>query len=291
MRYTLKQLQHDFPNDDACLLWLKESLYPDGITCPTEQRVTPHHKLKNRKAYSCDACGRHTYPTAGTIYHKSSTPLTLWFYAAFLMANTRAGISAKQLERELGVTYKTAWRVFHQIRKLMTADDDKLDGDVEVDEMYLGGNPQKRSTAQGNNHQVIFGMVERGGRAKVKHVKSSGVRVLQPEIDKNVSTTATVYSDEHGSYRTLVRRGYAHQTINHSKQQYVIGQTHTQNVENLWSNMKRGIKGVYRHVSSNHLQQYANEYAWRYSHRNDYQPMFWSLMGRVEKTRASGLPS
>lgn len=291
MRYTLKRLQTDFPNDDACLKWLKESLYPDGITCPNENKITLHHKLKNRKAYSCDVCGRHTYITAGTIYHKSSTPLTFWFYATFLMANTRAGISAKQLERELGVTYKCAWRMFHQIRKIMTADNKLLVGEVEVDEMYVHPDPQKRSTAKSHNSQVVFGMVERGGRAKVKHVKSSGVRVLTPTIKDNVKPGTLVYSDEWKAYKKLDLHGYPHASINHSKSRYVDGNVHTQNVENLWSNMKRGIKGVYRHVDPRYLQAYIDEYAFRYSHRNYFQPMFWALMGRVEEARSFGSPS
>ncbi len=285
MRYTIKDLQADFPDEASCLIWLKDYLYPDGITCKNCKKVTPHHLMKTRKSFSCEMCGHHVHPTANTIFHKSSTPLTLWFYAVYLMASTRAGISAKQLERELGVTYKTAWRMFHQIRKMMAADDDKFtDGEVEIDEMYMHPNPQRRSTAKLHNSQVIFGMVERGGRAKVKHVKSSGSRVLQPEIIKNIGITAVIYSDEHRSYHSLHKQGYEHKTITHSLSRYVDGSTHTQNIEKLWSNMKRGIKGVYRHVGSEYLQAYADEYAFRYSHRKDYQPMFWALLGKVAKS-------
>lgn len=199
IRYTIKDLQTDFPNDETCLQWLVEYLYPDGIYCKLCDQVRPHHKDGKRPSYSCDYCGHHVHPTAGTIFHKSSTPLTLWFYAIYLMTATRAGISAKQLERELGVTYKTAWRMFHQIRKMMAADDKPLSGEVEVDEMYLGANPLRRSTAKPHNKQIVFGMVERGGRAKVKHVQSAGVRVLQPQIVKNVGAKAVIYSDEHGA--------------------------------------------------------------------------------------------
>ncbi len=112
-RYTIKDFRKQFPDDDACLVWLKQYLFPQGITCKVCQKITKHHKVAKRKSYSCDRCGHHVHPTAGTIYHKSSTPLTDWFYAVYLMASTRCGISAKQLERELGVTYKTAWRMFH----------------------------------------------------------------------------------------------------------------------------------------------------------------------------------
>lgn len=282
MRYTLQNLQADFPDDDACLEWILHWLYPDGTYCRKCERLRPCAKDNVRpRSYTCAYCGTHLHPTAGTIFHKSSTPLTKWFYAIYLMSATRAGISAKQLERELGVTYKCAHRMFHEIRKRMVDIEGPLTGEVELDEAYFHPNPERRSTAKPHHSQVVFGMVERGGRAKALHVKSSGVRVLQPEIVKHVATTATIYTDEHGSYRTLHRKGYEHKTINHTKQEYVTGPIHTQNVENLWSNMKRGITGVYRHVDAKYLQAYVNEYAFRYSHRNDYQPMFWTLLETV----------
>lgn len=283
MRYTIKDFRADFPDEQACLAWLKEYLYPDGIYCKICKKVTPHHAMRTRKSYSCETCGHHVHPTAGTIFEHSSTPLTLWFYAIYLMSSTRAGISAKQLERELGVTYKTAWRMFHQIRSMMGDDDGNLTGEVEIDEMYLHADPRKRSSVKPHESQVVFGMVERKGRDKVLHAKSSGARVLVPEIEKSVDNSAVVYTDTYGSYRLLTKRGYSHQTVNHSEQQYVVGRLHTQNVENLWSNMKRGIKGVYRHVDPKYVQAYADEYAFRYSHRNDFQPMFWALLDRVNK--------
>ena len=143
-RYTIRDFEKEFPDDDACLEWLKNYLYPDGIHCKVCNRVTKHHRIASRKSYSCDVCGHHVHPTAGTIYHKSCTPLRLWFYGIYLMSATRYGISAKQLERELGVTYKTAWRMFKQIRSMLT-EDHKLSSGVEVDETYIGGKrPGKR---------------------------------------------------------------------------------------------------------------------------------------------------
>ncbi len=283
MKYTIKDLQHDFPDDAACLKWLVEYLYPDGIDCKLCKKVTPHHAMKTRKSYSCEVCGHHVHPTAGTIFDHSSTPLTLWFYAVYLMASTRAGISAKQLERELGVTYKTAWRMFHQIRKMMGDDkSSNLSGEVEADELYLQANPQKRSTVRPDRSQIIFGMVERGGKAKVRHVKSSGVRVLAPEIERSIDNRAVIYTDDHGSYRRLDKRGYTHEVVKHSERKYVAGRVHTQNVDALWSTMKRGIKGVYRHVDPQYIQAYADEYAFRYSNRNS-PSMFWALLGKVAK--------
>ena len=131
--------QREFPDDDACLEWLMRSLYPTGVFCSKCKKITKHHRVRDRKCYSCDNCRHQVHPTAGTIYHKSPTPLRLWFYAVYLMSSTRCGISAKQVERELGCTYKTAWRIFKQVRSMLAENDLKLGGEVEIDETYVGG--------------------------------------------------------------------------------------------------------------------------------------------------------
>ena len=118
-KYTISNFEKDFPNDDACPDWLKDYLYPEGIVCKCRGVITKHHRVGKRPCYACDNCGNHVYPMAGTIFEKSTTHLRLWFYAIYLISSTRCGISAKQLQRELGVTYKTAWRMFHQIRLLL----------------------------------------------------------------------------------------------------------------------------------------------------------------------------
>jgi transposase len=205
------------------------------------------------------------------------------------MAQTRAGISAKQLERELGVTYKTAWRMFHQIRKMMADDGTKLTGEVEVDEAYLQpnshftrkGTPKYSKYKKGNN-QIILGAVERGGRVKAKHIPEAGVRVI-PEVEDMVDKSAHVYSDSYPAYKRLKGLGYTHESVAHMEGVFKVGEIHTQNIENFWSNMKRGIRGVYRHVDPKYLQNYADEYAFRYSHRNS-PSMFWSLLGRIVKS-------
>lgn len=140
-KYTIKHFKKDFPNDAACLEWLKNYRWPNGIFCEPCGKVTKHHLIESRKSYSCQECGHHVHPTAGTIFHKSSTPLTSWFHAIFLMASTRCGISAKQVEREVGVTYKTAWRMCKLIRERLCdkgGDPFSSDkGDVEVDETHV----------------------------------------------------------------------------------------------------------------------------------------------------------
>lgn len=285
MKYTLRDLLSDFPDDDACLEWIKAFRFPEGITCC--RGITKHYKVKGRRAYACEYCGHHFYPTAGTIWHKSSTPLTLWFYAAFVMANTRSGISAAQLQREIGVTYKTAWRMFHQIRTLMGNPSEQLSGQVEIDETFVHPNPYKNSRA-GRKYgydarrtgSVVFGMVERGGKAKVWHVKSAGERTLIPLIREHVKPGTLIHTDGFPAYRKLPEWGYPHRTTNHGKGEYYTPDSYTQNIENVWSHFKRGIKGVYRSISTTYLQAYAQEYAWRYSHRNSVS-CFWSLMAEI----------
>jgi transposase len=141
--YTVADFQDEFPTDDVCLDWLwRRGHSEDGETayCPKCERTRRFHRVKSRQSYSCDSCGHHIHPAAGTIFHKSTTPLRLWFHAVFLLSQTRCGISAKQLQRETGVTYKTAWRMFNRIRQMLQDDDESpLSGEVEVDETTWGG--------------------------------------------------------------------------------------------------------------------------------------------------------
>lgn len=283
--FTIKDFENKFPDDDACLEWLKNYLYPEGIFCETCQKVTKHHKVFKRRSYSCDYCGHHVHPTAGTIYHKSTTPLKSWFHAVFLMASTRTGVSAKQLQRELGVTYKTAWRMFTQIRKMLAQDNISLFGQVEVDETYIGGKrPGKRGRgAEGKS--IAVGMIEREGRAIVLVTPDVKARTLLPIVQEHIPATegTTIYTDELPSYNRLTSLGYAHEAVQHRAKQYVNGTAHVNNVEGLWSNTKRGIDGVHHTVSPKYLQGYLDSYVFRYNHRKDEQPMFLTILGQVEK--------
>lgn len=289
-KFTISQFLRRFPNDEACLEEIKNLRYPDGITCPSCGKITNFYKIKSRTAYSCSLCGTHVYPLAGTIFDKTSTPLKLWFYAMYLMAQTRAGISAKQLQRELGVTYKTAWRIFKQIRMLM--DNSKggpLSGIVEIDETYIGGkgkNKRGRWTQgiNGEEKEVIMGMVERQGRVYLKHVSNSGKWTLLKQIKENVSPQTRVITDEYRSYAQLPKFGYHHDFVNH-KETYVKGDIHTNNIENVWSTFKRGVRGVYRNVSKKYLQAYADEYAFRYSNRYSKEKMFDLILNQVPNVK------
>jgi len=183
--YTIKDFEKQFPTNDSCLEFLKQARWQKGVFCQKCQKVTTHYRIPSRKVYSCEFCGSHVSPTAGTIFHKSDTPLRSWFHAIFIMASTRTGISAKQLQRELGVTYKTAWRMFTQIRKLMSDGVNPMTGEVEVDETYIGGKrrgPRGRGAA---GKTIVVGMAERKGKAIARIVIDVKARTLLPMIAKH----------------------------------------------------------------------------------------------------------
>ena len=205
----------------------------------------------------------------------------------YLMSSTRCGISAKQLERELGVTYKTAWRMFHKIRhELMDQNDDQLTGEVEVDEMYVGGSRKYGKGRKPSNPKTpVLGMVERGGRVSAYVVPDKSALALYPQIRKSVASGTSVFTDEHPAYVALDKSGFVHDSIRHNEGVYVSGNVHTQTIENFWSLVKRGISGVYHAVSAKHLQGYLNEYVWRYNRRNDRRAMFWQLLVRAALPR------
>lgn len=290
------EFMREFPDDEACLQWLwRERVAQDdaGKTaeCPKCELVRPFHRVKDRPAWDCDYCGYHLHPTAGTIFHKSSTSLQLWFYAMFLISQTRCGISAKQLERELGVTYKTAWRMLNLIRnQLMDQDaDEPLSGDVEVDETAGGAKHVRASdTRKGPQHvamvksyrPTIFGAVERGGRVRAKVIRGRAAGDLDPPMRDYILPRSMIFTDEWGGYRAEATARYlAHRRIRHEDRIYVDGDVHTQTIEGFFGLMKSGIRGTYHAVSTKWLQGYLNEFAWRYNRRDDADPMFKTLIG------------
>jgi transposase len=239
------EFMREYPDDEACLQWLWHTRYAsDGehAYCPECEQVQVFKRYatkQRRQSWDCTGCGHHLHPTAGTIFHKSSTSLHLWFYAIYLMTSTRCGISARQLERELGVTYKTAWRMANLIRnELMIQDDEPLSGEVEADETYVGR--RRRGTKRGrpsqDSHKVpVFGMVQRSGRVAAVTDRNAKAKSLMPQLRKRVLPKSVVYTDELRSYDWLKRAGYHHRRIHHAEQVYVSGTVHTDTIEGFWS--------------------------------------------------------
>lgn len=289
---SLIEFWREYPDDAACLdrLW-RERFAADGhhAHCPICEKERKFHRIKTRASYACDSCGKHLHPMKGTIFEKSTTSLQLWFYAMFLMASTRCGISAKQLERELGVTYKTAWRMFNKIRnELMKDDGSPLSGDVEVDETSWGGKPRKKLkmrspelTAHLQSRTTVLGMVERGGRVRLRIIASRRGPALSREVLANVNPESIIFTDDWRPYRPLKREYLDHRVINHSAGRYVEGDIYTNTIEGFFGNLKTGMRGAYKKVSTRWLQSYLDEYAWRYNARREQGAMFEQLLRRA----------
>ena len=294
---SLVEFMRQFPDDDACMefVW-RERHSDDGIHafCPKCKERTPFKaystKQKRGKARTCTRCGQHLSVLKGTIFEGSSTSLQLWFYAMYLMASTRCGISAKQLERELGVTYKTAWRMMNKIRNELMADDDpeQLGGDVEVDETSWGGRPRKKMPARSSElarfreaKPTILGMVERGGRVKLRIIPSRRGAGLSREVRQHVNPAAMLITDDWVAYKPLRREFLDHRVTNHSAGEYVVGDIHTNTVEGFFGNVKTGMRGAYKHVSLKWLQSYLDEYAWRHNAQRRGGALFAQLLHRA----------
>lgn len=289
-RYSRMEFMRAFPDDATCIEWLRRTRYSDDgehafcDNCATVRSFKRYATTQRLQSWTCTGCGVHVHPTAGTIFQKSSTSLHLWFYAMYLMTSTRCGISAKQLERELGVTYKTAWRMFHLIRtELMTDEGQTLSCTVEMDETFIGRKPRQsdRNKWEDNGFgtqqaamqwsaktkTAVFGMVEPGGNVAAFVVPSIQGPTLNEHIVERVAPSAIVNTNEAQQYVMIMRDGkYAHRRINHKSRAYLMGDIHTQTIEGFWSLVKRGIDGTHHAVSRQYLQGYVNEYVWRYNH-------------------------
>jgi transposase-like protein len=289
-KYTIADFGAEFPDDSACLEYVKEKRWPGGralcVVCNVERK---HYRVTGRTAYACHACGNHIFPLAGTIFHKSSTSLKTWFYVIKLMSSTRVGVSAKQIQRETGVTYKTAWRMMKQVRRLMD-ERIKLQGPVEIDEGYFGGSDEnKPQHLRGKTKTPVLGVVERNGRVIARVIPDASKESILPVVGEVLHPRTMIYSDGSKTLEQVRWMGQSHKlaTVNHSKG-YKDGYAHTNTIDGFWSLVKRGISGVYYQVGVEYLQSYLNEYAFRYNRRYVMRPMFSQI---AERTTIQVCPS
>jgi len=275
MKYTIKDFQREFSDDDICLDYLSKQRFGHLEDFDKYYRVT------GRKCYAHSESGKQIHPVAGTIFHKSSTPLTNWFFAIFLFSQSKNGVSAKELERHLGVTYKCAWRMAKQIRKLMEDETPMFSGTVEADETYIGGKGKNNQRGRGaENKTAVVGIVERKGSVVAKAVPNVKASTVMPLIRTSVEIGANLMTDEFRSY-SKAGNEFNHQTVVHGVKEFVRGDVHTNTIEGFWSQLKRSIDGTFHQVSPKYLQAYVNEFAFRYNHLNSSVHVFDLLLGKI----------
>src|SRR5947209_6327921 len=285
---TLKQFQKRFPNDDVCLEHLLRVRYGKRFYCQSCHREATYYRVKGRRCFECEHCGYQVYPTAGTPFQKTRTSLTDWFFVMFLFCASRNGVAAKEVERQIGVTYKTAWRMCREIRVYMG----RVDGDrplggtgpmapvVEVDETFIGG----RDRIGHDDKAVILGMVERHGDVQTRLVPGRHRKDIIPHVASWVIEGSHVMTDDAPLYKHLtLRGGYIHESVNHSEKEYVRGDAHTNTIEAFWAMLQRGIAGTYIHVSRKHLQKYLWEFEYRWNLRHAPHLMFDILCVAFQK--------
>jgi transposase len=282
-KLTVGEFFARFPDDDACLTHIMEVRYGLRHVCQACGVEGTFHKLTGRRAFSCASCGDHVYPGAGTIFQDSRTPLRLWFYAIYLFVTTRHGVSGKELERTLGVTYKCAHRMGMQIRKLMGKADsfEILQGHVEADEAYVGGHrPGKRGRGAAGK-TIVMGLRQRGGRMVAEAIPNVEQDTLRRVTLRNVEPGSTVSTDELYSYGLLEDAGYKHGTVRHGRKEYARGEHHTNHVESFWNLFKNSVRSTHIHISSRYMDCYLGEFTFRSNRRAMAGAMFDLLIASV----------
>ncbi len=284
-KFTFNQFKGEYPDDNACLVAILARRYGGIDACPHCGIAGKLSRIEGRRAFACKE-GCHIYPCAGTVFEHSSTPLSLWFHAMYLMTATRNGVSAKELQRQLGVTYKCAWRIGHQLRILLAARDKatnpgKLGGHVEIDETYIGG---KTTMSRKNlNKTVVMGMIQRGGPFKGHVLPAGRKQYMIPKVLRGVAEGTTISTDTHPAYKPLNRLGYKHESVCHERDEWVRGIHHTNRIEGFWSHLKRGISSTHVHVSKQHMQKYVDEFAFRYNNRHAPAEMFQRVLAQISQ--------
>lgn len=291
-KYTIKNLREEFSTEKQCLDYLFKLKYKETHYCPKCGSYTKFYFIESKKRYDT-SCGHSIYPKKDTIYYKSSTPLTQWFYAIYLFSVSKNGVSAKELERHLGVTYKTAWRIANKIRSLMIDKTNVVSGIVEMDETYIGGKERnkhydKKSKTGFSDKVPVVGMKSREGKVVANVENNTMKKTLIKNIYNHIGMNSLIITDELPAYKQIEEEPYwLHKKINHSKKEYAKIDTidnvklniSTNRIENFWSVFKRGVKGTYIRLSKKWMQSYVNEFVFR--HNNKDKVLFKEILRRM----------
>jgi transposase-like protein len=277
----LVKLVEQFGSEDKCASYLEELRWPDGVNCPrcSGEKIS---RIKTRRQFESDACRYQFSVRVGTLFQDSKLPLWKWFLAVYVMGESKKGVSANQLKRMLGVSYKTAWFLCHRIRAAMHEENAAmLHGIVEADETYVGGklrkgkHDTKREALQHrlDNKTVVLGAVERGGRVHLRVAPDSSSESIKGFLKDVVHDDAeAIYTDSHRAYRGIADDNTRHEYVDHSKDEWVRGQVHTNTVESVWSLFDRSVIGAYHKLSVKHLPAYLDEATFRWNNRTN---PFW----------------
>jgi transposase-like protein len=276
---NLVKLIERFGSEDKCRVYLEQLRWPEGVRCPRCESPKIS-KIVKRNQYDCDSCRYQFSVKVGTVFHDSHLPLWKWFLATYMMIESKKGMSANQLKRTLGVSYKTAWYLCHRIRHAMdVADPVLLTGTVEIDETYVGGKHKNRPASQRkkgykgrgkDGKTMVLGAVARGGHVRfaVERHEASSI-VLKAFIEDHVDDGADLYTDSHRGYQSLSEDGWKHEAVDHSDEEWVRANVHTQSIQSIWSILKRSIVGTFHQLSAKHLESYLDEIAFRFNHRHN----------------------
>lgn len=268
MDTNLIELFEKFNSEDRCREYLEMLRWPSGICCTRCGNLSVS-KLEKRHQYECNGCHYQFSATAGTVFHDSHLPLWKWFLAAYLICESKKGISANQIKRVLGISYKTAWYLCHRIREAMKSDtSQKLKGIVEADETFIGGAYDRRRKRNRNEKPCVVGVIQRGGPVRAQRIISRGARAIAAYVKESVEQGSRLMTDEYAGYQK-VGKAYDHQTVRHSKLEYAAGMVHTNSIENFWSLFKRGMVGSFHKISEKHLDRYLDEFTYRHNGRDD----------------------
>jgi transposase-like protein len=281
--FSVVEFHQHFPDNDACLDYLFQ-MHFGHKHCPKCGAKGKYHLQAGTSHYVCQ-CGAHQIsPKKATIFEKSDTNLVKWFHAIFLMSQSRNGVAAAEIQRQCGVTYKTAWRMAHQIRKLMQDDPALLSGQVEADETAVGGRHHGKRGRGAAGKTIVFGMLQRKGKVNAMIVPNVKADTLLPHMADNVAKGTHLITDEFWSYKRIARvLGSPHHTVDHGRHEYAKPDgTHTNTIEGFWSQLKRSIDGTHHVVSPKYLPLYVSEFQFRYNFGRDPSVhLFDFLLSRV----------